>query len=176
MRTISNWPYVTHSTAEYSPCGQYRYSLVRWFDGAEQEEPPGETPPLVAFIGLNPSTATEAHDDPTVHRCVDFARRWGFGGLIMLNAFGFRATDPRELYSHPDPVGEGCDAAILHWCGRAGRIVAAWGQHGALHGRGEALHALLRGHALQCLGTTKAGHPRHPLYLRRDAALVPYPA
>ena len=149
----------------FSPCRTWRYSLWRRWS---------ESGGTVAFIGLNPSTADETHDDPMVRRCIGFARRWGFGRVIMLNAFGYRSTDPRKLRDIVDPVGPGNDAAIRAICRRAGLIVACWGIHGALFDRELAIHKLLHNRSLFCFGTTAGGQPKHPLYLRSTERPIPF--
>jgi hypothetical protein len=123
---------------------------------------------------LNPSTADAFRTDPTVTRCARFARRENCGGLVIVNLFALRATDPRELRRHPDPVGAGNDLFIREHC-RPGRLViAAWGAHGRARDRDRAVLAMLREArvAVHCLGVTVGGMPRHPLYLPRDAQLT----
>lgn len=151
------------SDAVYSPCEGYRYLLTRiWVPDA----------PRALFIMLNPSTATEAQNDPTVERCERRARALGYGGFRVCNIFAWRATDPRALRQVADPVGALNDAAILGSVGWGARIICAWGAHGALLDRGRAVEGALRatGHDLWHLGLTKAGAPRHPLYLGYDIA------
>lgn len=153
--------------AEWSPCRRWRYALWRLW---------GPTPPLV-FVGLNPSTADAFVDDPTVRRCTGYARRENAGGLVMLNAFAWRSTDPRGLRAAAfnDPVGVDNDAALrFHTHGR--RVVLAWGTHGRYGLRDRRVVALLRAErrALFVLGYTAGGDPRHPLYMRADAPLVPF--
>jgi hypothetical protein len=153
------------SSAVYSDCERYRYLLTRIWQPER---------PRMLFILLNPSTATEAQNDPTVERCERRARALGCGGLRVTNIFAYRATDPREMRAQPDPVGPGNDAAIaesLDWAARPGdRILCAWGAHGAHLGRGAAVAMRLRtsGRALYHLGLTRAGAPRHPLYIGYD--------
>jgi hypothetical protein len=155
------------STAQFSPCRTYRYTLTRTW---------GDEPPAV-FVMLNPSTADAMADDPTIRRCKQFARRERCGGLAVVNLFALRATDPRELRGHPDPVGEDNDWHIRERCAPAALIVAAWGAHGSLRGRDRAVTEFLRVEAdLRCLGVTASGAPRHPLYVRGDAPLMPYQA
>ncbi|MCB9559623.1 MAG: DUF1643 domain-containing protein [Kofleriaceae bacterium] len=134
-----------------------------------------EAPPCV-FVMLNPSTADDRHDDPTIRRCVGFARAWGFGGVEVVNLFALRATDPADLRAAAAPVGAGNDAAIAAAVarGRAGAIVVAWGVHGALHGRDREVAARLAPYRPRCLGVTRDGAPRHPLYVRADARAVPW--
>lgn len=155
------------SDALVSPCGLYRYWLTRTWD---QSRPPA------CFVMLNPSTADAERDDPTVRRCVGFAKRWGWGGLAVVNLFAFRATSPKDLKRAQEPVGPDNDRHLLEFARRAGVAVAAWGAHGAHLGRAREVVALLRGAgvALHCLGTTADGSPRHPLYVRADRALTPF--
>lgn len=151
------------SGAAFSPCMDYRYVLWRgWGEG-----------PLAATIGLNPSTADHVQNDPTVRRCIGFAQDWGMGGLVMLNIFGYRATLPGDMKAIEEPVGHETDLYIQHFASRAEVVVAAWGVHGAFRQRGEEVAALVD--SLQCLGVTKEGYPRHPLYLRKDTPLAPFP-
>lgn len=147
--------------AQFSKCGRYRYWLFReWnFHGD-----------WCAFIMLNPSTATATEDDPTIRRCIGFARAWGFGAVEIVNLFAWRATDPADLKKATDPVGELTDRAILAGADIRKLVVAAWGVHGAHMGRDEQVREMLgeEGIVLHHLGLTKDGHPKHPLYLRGD--------
>jgi hypothetical protein len=136
-------------------------------------------PGLCAWLMMNPSTADERVDDPTVRRCRDFARRWGFGGMVVLNAFAFRATKPDMLLATEDPVGPENDATIADWARRADRLVVAWGLPPAqLRWRAAQLEVLLAGIGTRplALRTTACGQPGHPLYVRGDTAPVPWPA
>lgn len=151
---------LVHRSAVFSePDRRWRYELRRVWDEK----------PLCAFIGLNPSTADETHDDPTVRRCIGYAVRWGYGGLIMLNIFAYRSTDPRRLAEVLDPVGPRNDEFILSGVAEAEMTVAAWGVYGNWQRRGDWVRAMLGDRALHALGLTKSGEPRHPLYLRADA-------
>lgn len=154
--------------AVFDRTGRYRYALTRRWAA--------EGPPVL-FVLLNPSTADAERDDPTIRRCIGFARDWGHGAVEVANLFAWRATRPADLRRAPAPVGPRNDRHLLAAAGRAARIVLAWGVHGALHGRDAAVLALLRreGHALECLGVTGGGQPRHVLYLPRDTAPRPYP-
>ena len=116
---------------------------------------------------LNPSTATEVQNDPTVERCERRARALGFGAFRVTNIFAWRDTDPRKMRAAADPVGPENDSAILAGCGWADRVICAWGTHGAYLGRGAQVQALLgkSGRDLYHLGLSKAGHPKHPLYI-----------
>ncbi len=146
------------SVAVYSDCERYRYALTRIWD---------EVGSRVLFVMLNPSTATEIRNDPTVERCERRARALGFGAFRVCNIFAWRATDPREMRAADDPVGPENDAAILEGADWADRIICAWGTHGAHLDRGPAVERLLRGtgRPLYHLGLTRAGHPKHPLYI-----------
>ncbi|MCV2879201.1 DUF1643 domain-containing protein [Sedimentimonas flavescens] len=159
------------SVAVYSDCEKYRYLLTRiWQEGA----------PKALFIMLNPSTATEVQNDPTVERCERRARALGFGGFRVTNIFAYRATDPKVMRAQPDPVGPGNDAAIresLDWAsGAEDRVICAWGSHGAHLERGAAVERLLRasGRDLHHLGLTKSGAPKHPLYIGYDRQPEPW--
>jgi hypothetical protein len=149
------------SIAEYSDCEAYRYALTRVWDDAGRR---------ALFIMLNPSTATEVQNDPTVERCERRARALGFGAFRVLNIFAFRATDPRRMRAVPDPVGPENDAMILGSLPWADQVICAWGTHGAHMGRGPAVAAMLRAAAVPLwhLGLSKAGHPKHPLYIAYD--------
>lgn len=145
------------SVAIYSDCERYRYALTREWGGAGR----------VLFVMLNPSTATEVQNDPTVERCERRARALGYGAFRVCNIFAWRDTDPKKMRAAAEPVGAENDAAILEAAAWADRIVCAWGTHGAHMDRGPAVERLLRGTGrdLFHLGLTQAGHPKHPLYI-----------
>lgn len=154
------------SAALYSPDLAYRYALTRrWSPG-----------PQVLFVMLNPSTATEVANDPTIERCERRARSWGMGALAVANLFAWRCTRPEELRRVPDPVGAGNDAVLLDLARGSDLILCAWGGHGALLGRDALVTQALRGAglALHHLGQTQAGAPRHPLYLPYAAQPQPW--
>ena len=146
------------STAVYSECERYRYSLTRVWNPAGKR---------VLFVMLNPSTATEVENDPTVERCERRARHLGFGAFRVTNIFAWRATDPRDMRVADDPVGPENDAALMEGADWADEIIAAWGVHGAHKGRGPEVAQLLESLDMPVfhLGLSKAGHPKHPLYL-----------
>lgn len=150
--------------AQISECGKYRYALHRIWDRGK---------PLVAYIGLNPSTADAMQDDPTIRRCINFARGFGFGGLCMLNLFAYRATDPSELLHAHDPVGPENDEYLVTIPKVAAVSVVCWGTHGALMDRDLQVTENV-GADLMCFGTTKEGFPRHPLYLPKNTTLRPF--
>lgn len=123
------------------------------------------TPPAV-FIMLNPSTADEVKNDPTVERCERRARMMGYGGLRVANVFALRSTDPKALYQHAAPIGKDNDAAILESATGAGIVVCAWGGHGNLNNRGSKVLELLQSENIvpYYLALNKDGTPKHPLY------------
>jgi hypothetical protein len=125
---------------------------------------------------LNPSTADANVDDPTIRRVIGFTAGLGFGGLMVVNLFALRATDPAELARHPDPVGPHNDTYIRAAAAEHGTVMLAWGAHPSAQRREAAVLSILRdsGARLLCLGTTKSGAPRHPLYLPASAPAVPY--
>lgn len=125
------------------------------------------------FIGLNPSTADETQDDPTVRRCIRYSKDWGYGALYMTNIFSFRATDPKVMKRFDDPVGPDNNVTLIRLAAHAGIVVAAWGVHGAYMGRGDTVRRFLL-HDLHVLKLTKGGHPCHPLYLKADLKPVPW--
>lgn len=149
------------SGASFDRSGRYRYALWRQWD---------QSLPEVAFIMLNPNRADATRDDPTIRRCIGFARDWGFGTLRVVNLFALCARAPAALGRVDDPIGPRNDDYVRRWTRRADAVVAAWGIHGDLLERGRHVLRSLRrrGIAPMCLGRTKAGHPRHPLYLRAD--------
>lgn len=160
------------SWATFSSCGAFRYMLGRHWD---------ETLPVMVVCMLNPSTADHRKSDPTVTRMIGFAKREECGGLVVVNAFAYRATDPRELLRVEDPVGPRNDDAInLAVAGTLLptmlKVIAAWGApaNKKIEGRlnqVECLIRMARGVVWHLGDRTKHGHPRHPLYLRRDVPL-----
>lgn len=152
------------NTAVFSPCRTWRYTLTRhWADPVR----------IVAFIGLNPSTADEANDDPTIRRIIGFAKDWGFDGLLMLNAFAYRSTDPQGLKIVTDPIGPDNDRHLVESAAKAEIVVACWGNPGLWFGR-QAQVVKLLGDKLHCLGKNQNGTPKHPLYLPKSAPLMKF--
>lgn len=154
-------------SATFSPCGTYRYLLRRHLEEGVSKDRP------ILFIGLNPSITTD--DDPTIRRCIGFAQREGCNLLTVVNLYALRATDPRALKSHVDPIGPDNNLIIAkavqeHW---GAPIVAAWGN--SAFARERAKHVANVCGPFMCLGLTKNGAPRHPLFTRADAPLMPYP-
>ena len=145
---------ILFSDALFSEDRIYRYALWRTWD---------DTLPKVLFIGLNPSTADEVQDDPTIRRCIRYAQDWGYGGYIMGNIFGYRSTDPKKLKLIDDPVGIDNNYWLKKLHKEAELTIGAWGNHGKLLDRGEEIVNLIDN--LYCLKITKEGQPSHPLYL-----------
>lgn len=146
--------------ATFSDCRRYRYALWRtWGDG-----------PLLGFIALNPSTADETINDATTRRCIDFARRTKHAGLVMLNLFAWRDVSPAAMMRVKDPIGRENDEHLQRWAHQCHRLVAAWGVPGTFMARDQAVCKLL-GQELWCLGRTKGGLPRHPLYIAKATPL-----
>lgn len=156
------------SGATFSPCQTWRYTLWRIWD---------EKTPYLLFTMLNPSTADQEANDPTVSRCIQFAQKWGYGGLMVCNIFAYRATDPAVMKAAHDPIGPGNDAAILRAAQHAGMVVCAWGNHGEHLDRSRAVRAMLHDAAipLYCLAVTQTGEPGHPLYLKGNLRPIKYP-
>lgn len=151
-------------SAILSPDRVYRYALHRKWDANMFP-----TPGTVAFVMLNPSTADEREDDPTIRRCIGFARTWGYCSMTVVNLFALRSTDPAGLLDVADPVGPDNDLAIRDVAADAAHVVAAWGAmaHPLVQRRIREVVPLL-GPVPLCLGTTASGQPRHPLYVKGD--------
>lgn len=156
------------ATAVISRCGNYRYELTRaWGPGA-----------MVEFIMLNPSTADATANDPTIRRCMSFARLWGYDGILVRNLYAYRATDPKELTRAKDPFGPDNDRYL--GVSDAARTIAAWGANPAAQfwwhsaGNNGRPRVIRRRSGLYCLGLTAAGHPRHPLYVPARATATPW--
>ena len=150
------------SGAVFSDCRKFRYALWRMWD---------EDKPLVMIIGLNPSTADEKVNDPTITRCISFASSWGYGGVCVTNLFGFRATAPTELKAYHDPIGKENDAWVHEMAKEAAIKVAAWGNHGNFLNRSVDFLSSLD--QLHCIKMNKSGEPAHPLYLKAELKPVP---
>ena len=149
--------------AQFSCDRRYRYALWRTWEQGNGH---------VLFIGLNPSTADENKDDPTIRRCIGFAKDLGFGGINMLNIFAFRATNPKELMKVKEPIGEKNNHYLNMYCDSIGLNVACWGVRGTYMNRGQEVLDLLGIGCLHCFGFTKNVQPKHPLYLKKDTELV----
>lgn len=141
----------------------YRYTLSRTWDS---------TKPTVLFIGLNPSIADENVDDPTVTRCINFAKDWGYGTLLMANLFAYRTTYPKEIYLIDDPIGKDNDYYLLECVKQSDLIVACWGNNGTYMDREKIIKELVPN--LYCLQKNKNGTPHHPLRLPRNINPIPF--
>lgn len=145
-------------SAIFSPCRKYRFVLERHWKRVNG---------YALFVCLNPSTADENIDDPTIRRCIRFADSWGYGGMVMCNIFSLRSTDPKALYHQSliEPISENYQYIELY-SRNAEVTIAAWGVHGKLMGRGKrVLRDILKNpHYLEL---TKHGYPKHPLYLKK---------
>jgi hypothetical protein len=131
---------------------------------------------MAAFIGLNPSTATHKINDPTVTRCINYAKRWGCDGMYMLNMFGYRATDPADMKKQSDPVGARNLSYVVTTARESDVVICCWGNHGSYRQQSVKVLSALKyaGIELHCLDVAKTGHPKHPLYLRVDLEPIPY--
>lgn len=156
--------------AAISDCTRYRYWLKRWWDDDAAK-------PWACFVMLNPSTADAAKDDPTIRRCTLFARAWGCVGIYVVNLFALRSPNPALLRTVVNPVGPDNDWHIKQAFELAkGPIVAAWGAHPFAATRARSVRELVAGVEMKCLGTTKGGHPKHPLYVADGTPLVSWGA
>lgn len=173
--------------AQISKCQRYRYLLWREWRGTHDpkhwrwmrrdgaNEPYGQPKPVL-FVMLNPSTADGAQDDPTIRRCVNFAKAWAFERLEVVNLFAYRAAKPKALFAAGDEIHGFENQEIVEQAGReAGIIICAWGAHGSHGDQNEIVRGWLHNRKLYALGFTRDGHPRHPLYLPADAKPVPMP-
>jgi len=152
---------VIKSDALFSPCETWRYTLFRqWKKGRR----------FAAFIGLNPSTADEVNNDPTVTRCINYAKRWDYDGMWMLNAFAFRSTSPKLLKLTKEPIGPDNDFWIKRIVNHktVKLVLCCWGTHAEFKGRCYEVAGYIPSDKAMCLKLTKAGHPYHPLYLKAD--------
>jgi hypothetical protein len=135
----------------------YRYWLFRCWNMDK---------PIIVWIMLNPSTADHKKDDPTITRCINFSKSWGYGGMIVVNLFAFRATNPKELKKCEDPVGPDNNYYIKNIIQMCDVSVAAWGNDGTYMNRDKEIKTMFPD--LLCLKKTVSGNPYHPLYLKSD--------
>ena len=154
---------LVNKNATFSDCRKYRYALSRTWNGKKK---------TILFIGLNPSTADEKIDDPTIRRCINYAQNWGYGSLLMVNLFAYRATLPSELKNVKNPIGNDNDLHIIELSKKADIAVAAWGNEGTLLNRDKEVKKILPN--LMCLKINKSGQPAHPLYQKKDLKLIKY--
>lgn len=151
-------------SAVIDPTGQYRYVLSRiWNNDA----------PAITWVMLNPSTADANVDDPTIRRCINFSMGWGYGKLHVVNLYAYRATNPTALKGIADPFGPDFDVHFLSALHSAVTVVAAWGA--CPHASSAHIRAYLENYMWHCLGVTKDGSPRHPLYVKGSTELQVLP-
>jgi hypothetical protein len=156
------------SGAVFSDDKKYRYSLWRDWDAHKV---------LAMFIMLNPSTADEVKNDPTIERCERRVKVLGYGGLTVCNLFALRSTDPKALYEEPNPVGILNNFYIKKELNKSGLVVCGWGAHGKLHNRQEEVLKMITesGHKPHLLVLNKDGTPKHPLYVSYDTQIKEWP-
>ena len=154
--------HLLRSDATFSKCGKYRYALWRIWD---------ETKPEVMFLMLNPSTADGTTDDPTIRRCIAFAKAWGYGGILVGNLYAYRATDPDELNKVKDPVGPANAFYLSQLSLKVETVVCAWGSK--VTKGGFTLPSFV-GVKIVTLGLNKDGTPKHPLYVKGDAQPIEF--
>lgn len=142
-------------SAIFSEDRSYRYALSRTWD---------RTKPFVLFVGLNPSTADENNDDPTIRRCINYAKSWGYGGLLMGNIFAFRATLPTDMKKATDPIGPENDKWLRKLSNASKITIGAWGNDGSFLNRSGDIFSILP--KIYCLKVNSSGEPSHPLYLK----------
>ena len=152
---------IIKKSAVFSPCRKYRYSLTRSWNSAEG---------YVLFIGLNPSIADEIIDDPTLIRCINFAKDWGYGGLIMVNLFAYMSTHPKDLKKAKLPIGKNNNKHILKNHQKSQLTIAAWGNDGHFLKRDKEVLEIINNP--MCLNINKSGQPAHPLYQKKDQELI----
>lgn len=141
----------------------YRYGLSRVWDKSK---------PYALFIGLNPSTADENKDDPTIKKCVDYVLKWGYGGLKMTNLFAYRATLPSDLRKAKEPIGVDNDKYIKELSKSAAITIVAWSNDGSYLDRDKEVLRLIKNP--MCLNINKSGQPSHPLYQKKELQPKPY--
>lgn len=168
---------MTNNGATFSDCRKFRYDL--WRSWKSNPFLSCVTERRLVFIGLNPSTADETKNDPTIVRCINFAQRYAFSGMHMLNLFGFRSTNPAGCVARgAEAVGPDNTAHILRVCTAqtTGVVVAAWGAFPWAQERGEEVATMLvsAGITVNVFALTRQGYPRHPLYLRKDLHPIPW--
>ena len=150
-------------SAVISLCEKYRYTLSRIWN---------ENKYYVNFVGLNPSTADAMNDDPTVRRCIAFAEKWGYGGIVITNLFALRATDPKVMMAYENPVGIDNEKWLREVAREAGLVIVAWGVNGNHLNRDNEVLPMLN--SPSCLDITKGGYPKHPLYIKADTNPILY--
>lgn len=162
-----------HSSAVIDETQMYRYVLKRIW---------GEKGKYITWIMLNPSTATAEIDDPTIRRIMTFSKTWGYDGIFVVNLFAYRSTSPDNLksnkskivYGKPIIIGPDNDSYIWEYAAKAKLVMAGWGTSGSLLGRDKQVVGLVSSLDLYCLGQSKTGHPKHPLYIKGNTKPTPF--
>lgn len=167
MKTV-NKDIIVAKYAKISSCGQYRYTLFRRWS----------TDPIrrVLFVMYNPSTADADLDDPTIRRCIGFAKRFGYNAMEVVNLYAYRSTDPKKLLEVSDPFGP-CNYNEVNFAAQeANLVICAWGNNKILNNTDKKIIELLRVHhpTLYCLKQNKDGSPAHPLYLSSQSELIQF--
>lgn len=162
MNTIAYALTLENEGALFSPCRQYRHVLWRRWNKEKS---------YVLIIGLNPSTANENEDDPTIRRCKKFASDWGYGAIYMVNLFDYCATKPKDMLNFNNPCSDENNTYIKALAENAGLILCAWGTNGNHKDRDSEVKKLLNIYELNCLGLNSNGTPKHPLYIKADKEL-----
>jgi len=167
--TSKKWAIGENRSAVFSPCRKWRYHLQHIWDKSE---------PNLIWMMLNPSTADEVKNDPTVERCEQRARMWGFGGVEVYNIFSYRATDPSNMKAQADPIGPDNDDWMIKFAKKSHQTTAiiGWGEHGKHIGRGEEVLGIIARHKGQvhALKVNASGHPKHPLYIGYKQKAEPF--
>lgn len=167
---IKDYPTRSRTGATFSHCQNYRYSLWRIWNVVDN-------PKMACLILLNPSTADATKNDPTIERCSRRFKKLGYDGIYVVNIFAFRATDPKVMKNQDDPFGPKNEEAILECAKASDLVVCGWGTHGDWRNRSSHISELLRRNGIlaKCLGKTKSGQPKHPLYISYETELVDWP-
>lgn len=152
-----------YSDAIFSKDRMHRYALIREWNPNK---------PSLMIISLNPSTADEKINDPTITRCIGFAKKWGFGRLFVTNLFAFRATFPKDLFDSKDPVGGKNDYWLKKLSKEVDKVVLAYGNHGKFKNRHDEMLEMINNP--YCIEKTKTGMPTHPLYLKYTKRPIKY--
>ncbi len=148
-------------TRDTKICGCYRYHLERTWDSTGKK---------CVFIMLNPSKANGVEDDPTIKKCIKYAKLWGYGSLEVVNLFAYRSTDKSKIKNAGDPIGKENKDYIIKTAKNADLVVAAWGNDGIYKKQSKKVLELLKKEGIQvhCIELTNKKEPSHPLYLRKN--------
>lgn len=152
----------------FSDCKKYRYTLVRKFHDVPK-------PNYLIFLMLNPSKADEIADDPTIKRCISFAKQMGYDGLLVLNCYAYRSTDARQLKLVADPIGPENDNYIKSYASLFPDVICAWGNNAEKHRAASVVKILKEvGAKMWCFKINGTGHPKHPLFVSSNQEPIPF--